>query len=550
MSCIKKDSLEDIQHDWTDCGKYYWDGLFNIVEFPKGMEFYHGSGLLAKYNIVLPFGRNSNYFNRETQIDKNKINGMTQIQLKQYYETFKDKHVDPIFLSHDISVALKYSGKSTDGKHKLKCKNCVFAFKLLENSKFIVLTDAYNLYKIYAMKDEFGLNEEEIKSMLSDYHLNTDLLEDPLKHCVEPKCTNMTNKYILKFNRTSPRKTEYVFLAKMTNILKTYNKGQYAGVFHNYTYKKKKKLPRWAEIITATPFKYFKRDYHDKHDWQYRVKADPPIKAVISQMEKYKTFNIKYHSGNLYEHSNWVALFLEQTVFHPQTIKITKYLFPDITDKRMKTLFDTVVLAGFLHDIGKSCDLDYYYYDKEKHAEFGGDLILGIKPCVLKEKSKENGKCACVQKININSILKKYGMDEYNIKLIALLIYGHHIFGNLMKNTEQSKIPHLYINKIKHLAKKIFKNTISDNDIAFMILCSIKLSFADVKGANPFPNEEVTYNKEYEMKNKKGKFSFIANTGKIHSGSSISPFVKFKYDTEGMKIIKRILRKILPAKLT
>ena len=115
---------------------------------------------------------------------------------------------------------------------------------------------------------------------------------------------------------------------------------------------------------------------------------------------------------------------------------------------------------------------------------------------------------------------------------------------------EQSKIPHLYINKIKHLAKKIFKNTISDNDIAFMILCSIKLSFADVKGANPFPNEEVTYNKEYEMKNKKGKFSFIANTGKIHSGSSISPFVKFKYDTEGMKIIKRILRKILPAKLT
>ena len=47
--------------DFLSCGKYYFDGNYNVVTFEAGMTFYHGSARLANNLFAYPVG--INYFN-------------------------------------------------------------------------------------------------------------------------------------------------------------------------------------------------------------------------------------------------------------------------------------------------------------------------------------------------------------------------------------------------------------------------------------------------------------------------------------------------------
>lgn len=42
--------------NYFSCGTYYFDGEYQVVKFPKGMQLYHGSGALANANVEYPAG--------------------------------------------------------------------------------------------------------------------------------------------------------------------------------------------------------------------------------------------------------------------------------------------------------------------------------------------------------------------------------------------------------------------------------------------------------------------------------------------------------------
>ena len=46
-----------IQRTLFDCGKYSWDGIFNIVTLPENMSIYHGGGAAADNLAFIPLGR-------------------------------------------------------------------------------------------------------------------------------------------------------------------------------------------------------------------------------------------------------------------------------------------------------------------------------------------------------------------------------------------------------------------------------------------------------------------------------------------------------------
>ena len=118
-----------------DCGEYFFDGIFNVIRFPKGMQVYHGSSILANGVIEFPVG--IDYYNDIKINDKKyrqkdlSIIGTTTEEIEEIISN--NYAISPSWYG-DVDTAQMYSITSSDKFTKIISDRYVMAYELKEDS--------------------------------------------------------------------------------------------------------------------------------------------------------------------------------------------------------------------------------------------------------------------------------------------------------------------------------------------------------------------------------------------------------------------------------
>jgi|GEM_PF-5922899 hypothetical protein len=199
-------------------------------------------------------------------------------------------------------------------------------------------------------------------------------------------------------------------------------------------------------------------------------KASFSTHELVQDMKLYKTPTNLWHSGDLFEHSVWVA----QTIVKWFT---EKHPFVEGIDESNKKV---LVFAGFLHDIGKGGDQVYKYYTKPDHPQDGFNYLIGKKDYIV---SKNN------TRFDFKTWLKAQGFSDEEYRLITVLAGGHTLFGkNVLKPwRKKEKHPHeLFDDFVKNLellaSQACYNNGVVTEQFVRM---AVLISAADLYGMNP-----------------------------------------------------------------
>ena len=233
---------------------------------------------------------------------------------------------------------------------------------------------------------------------------------------------------------------------------------------------------------------------------------------LANDFQHYTTTNVNWHAGDLYAHSVWTALTLEQW------FEEKKFWIVDV-DSKYKNL---LIIAGYLHDIGKGGDGEKKYFTKPNHPQTGFQYLTQSKPYQLINSPIDN--------FDTSSYLNQLNFSETEQKIIAVLAGIHESFGlNVMAK----------VNNYTSIEKrnKIYKEFLQDIDALCkeasipldkqILIMSIAINAADVKAA-----QEVVYDSKL--------FVFPEVVEKKHTGGN--PYQTFKFDTKGKIIYNELLK--------
>ena len=129
---------------------------------------------------------------------------------------------------------------------------------------------------------------------------------------------------------------------------------------------------------------------------------------ILADMEKYKTTNSDFHSGDVIQHSIWSALYMN-------LFKIQSGIVKDIPKKYRYLM----VVAAVLHDIGKCGDNVFTFFDKPAHPEIGGYYF-------------EKGKYI---NIDLKQVIEEYDLKNH-YTTIYFLVRWHWMIGGIIKDFE------------------------------------------------------------------------------------------------------------------
>lgn len=244
------------------------------------------------------------------------------------------------------------------------------------------------------------------------------------------------------------------------------------------------------------------------------------LKALLENFKQYKTTNAHFHAGNLYEHSLWVAITVNEwfSAKNEWTEGLAEH------DKKIS------LVAALLHDVGKAGDLDFVYYTKPNHPQVGQAYILG------KEKFKIDG----TKSFNFDALFKAMHISDNEKRLISILVRAHHDLGEVLKKVSGPKKktlpddilhPHLdaYMHKLKAYAGYAGYTGPIDRRI---VRLAMLISAADVKGASPCDCMH-----EFSLDN----LAVSSSPKRVHSQAT-DKFHEFEYHTRGKHIRNEALR--------
>lgn len=523
-----------------DIGKFYFDGNFNVVELPKNLRLYHGSVNLAVANVEFPLGpyyvqTNPNILSNEEKKELKK-----DIPIKKKLEIINSKAKYSPAWYGDTEIAKKYSsfeGTIADAVG-IKCgSNCIFVYKLKSNGVFIDMTSAFNIHILLSTD---LLSDEEKKALRIDYKLSDTWTINDEANCKDKICNFSGYNPIKRFKaprmgRQSSRKTGYIIPAAICRIAKSLG---YAGYIFPKTPYFKDDVPtgsvRFAEVVFCYAPNYLVRVYSNKLDWQYSDDSiiNKELFKLVSDFKKYKTLNIDMHGGDLYEHSVWLALYLEQFIESGD---------PIVTGIS-KNMYKLLVFSGFLHDIGKAGDNKYIYYDKPNHPKIGFEYVTNEKPYYINNNV-----------INIVELLKEIGFNETEIKIIAVIIDRHWDFGMVIKNLVQKNDVNAIINYVKLFNQDLIDTkltNLSKEKQLEILSMLIAVSVADIKAMSPIRDVEkfrklsgiIKVDKNYKEEpgalNIKSKYLRISNVPQIHKGTNA--YHKFSFDKYAIPVKEMI----------
>lgn len=242
------------------------------------------------------------------------------------------------------------------------------------------------------------------------------------------------------------------------------------------------------------------------------------LQDLLEDIKYYQTTNTRFHAGNLYEHSLWVAITINEWFEHGEgwTHGLTAH------DRKLATL------GGLLHDIGKGGDLACTYYTKPDHPERGQKYLLGKENYVL-----------CSNKIfDFKKLFEKLGLSENDKKVVSILVGAHHMFGDLLQNLatvdlsvvqDDALRPYLdtFKKRLKTVAKRAdYKGPIDTRLIKLVLLVCV----ADIKGAQP-----CCCNHAFAV----GDCKVATSPAIVHTAAT-DKFEEFAYATRG-KMLKKII---------
>jgi hypothetical protein len=528
---------------WFDCGKYHFDGSFNVITFPKGMSLYHGSDVLAYYNVNLPIGRE--YF--DTSNNWIGADGIKFLK-SNASDAEKEKLIEekaPIGIGYygDQEVAQAYSRSSG------KCgTNCTFAFRLKQDATFVDLYDPFNIFVLIMLDPALTDQARQIlqkANSITDLHDFKDLQDtfgpgfinlpkdkyDQLQQAFSP-----FHRFIVKSERGSLRNPDYLVPKMLSaNLMKR----GYAGFCNPrspYITGKRIGGYRFAELVFGKDvMDYVERDFSNPFDWQYfdNKRLFGEIGKLIQDFKKYKTFNINFHQGDLYQHSVWTALFVQKQ-FRDRT-EWAQYIPPEY--------MNLCVITGFLHDIGKGGDLVFEFYDKPVHPQTGYDYIMGTKPYQLEKGGS----------LDIPRLLQNVNIPINFQPVVAFLVLSHWEFGDhirQMNGTNTDELAQKYVKTIQDIQVKTGISITDHNTNGILTAMSILIAVCDIMGSEAYMEpskfdelaKKLVSQSNLVVKDLNvvvDQYPYLTNRPKVHRGST--NYKNFDIQTKGLQLRKAIL---------
>jgi HD-GYP domain-containing protein (c-di-GMP phosphodiesterase class II) len=477
-----------IPMNYFSCGTYFFDGEFQVVKFPKGLQLYHGSAALANANVEFPAGLD--YYNPHTLGTFSNVNSkkLTEKLIKNQNESVEYANSKFFKISAgwfaDPKVAKTYSLQNKELANTCGEK-CIAVYELTDDAIFIILDNNFNIWRILNDQSVPEKAKNELKFMF-----NLDKIEAAFD---QQKFGEIDIK---RKRRRSYRHIDLPF----TEWLCSYITKDYAGYAANTAVEKGISYFH-LEFTFCEPMKWLKRNLMNSIDWQFNTyeKAEKIIQQFIQQMSYYKSTNVDFHAGNLLEHSIWSLLFAEQLVVN------SKYGSPSIdVQKKIATI-------AFIHDIGKMIvsetiqrKHDRIYYSIPNHPQIGGDYIRGKLELPLLDSTMN-----VIGNFDTRSLLKAFGLKNRDISFVSKIIDLHWEFGNYL-NRWKNEFDEITINK--------FIDKVGRNEPFIFFFALIIVSIADILASQPFGVNNLTS----ELNHHSRFFPFIKNVPKKYRGGNLS----------------------------
>ena len=466
----------EINRSYFDCGIYMFDGTFNVVVFPKGMTIYHGSPILANFDLKYPTGKNSGFYDDSAMGGGSIPINMSQSDLlataaasnnSVEYIVSKSFRIEPAWFG-DPGTAKSYNAESQVPGFEQSARNCngkcIYAFSLKEDSVFIILDDDFNIARIKEndgvtaqvkkhLNDMFNIgnqnlthkqrerNYTNLNISLAELQKSTTLPPGTKKYATEFLTTEMNainegahqklkNKIKYSKNRMSNREWDLPFASWMCeNVILPYKYAGFGASMQGSTHH----VEFHQEFIFCNPTKYLERNYDSPLDWQHRdySPANPEAKKYMKQLMLYKSTNVDFHAGNLIEHSIWSLLYSEHLI-RENVFTLTKYKPSD-----ENAMFRAIAFSAFIHDLGKMDPSDvnvkknvqqkfFVFFAVPDHPSIGMDYISGKKQLPLFNQNLEPE-----GNLDIVKFFADMGVDysKYNI-FVGMIILYHKVFGD------------------------------------------------------------------------------------------------------------------------
>jgi hypothetical protein len=502
--------------NYFSCGIYYFDGKYQVVKFPKGMQLYHGSAALANANVEYPAGIDfykTHQMGTRSNVNKQELQNDATEQPNQSvaYEISKFIKVKPAWLG-DPRTAKVYS---LQNKHfsQICGEKCVNAYQLKQDAVFLILDNNFNIWR---MLNNPNIPDQQKKQLRMMFSLENMLYADHADY-------EFGNIIIKNKKRRSYREFDLPFADWLCNYIPK----EYAGYAANNAVEQKQTFFH-LEFMFCNPFKWLKRDLSNKLDWQHKDMQGAPVEInnLLDQMALYKSTNVDFHAGNLLEHSIWSLLFAEQLV-----LNTPKYGIPDIETQRK------IAAIAFIHDIGKMAPNnprvtkrkhDCIYFSIPEHPIIGGDYIRGTQELPLLDNDMNR-----IGSFNIYGLLNELGFKQEDLPIVAKIIDLHWEFGNYLhkwQGFDDLKTVDDYIQHVGGLQETSFTYFYS----------LVNVSIADVLASQPYGVNNLTA----ELNHHSRFFPFISNVPKKYRGGNLADVTAEKRNAFAEKILDRVVEKL------
>ncbi len=175
------------------------------------------------------------------------------------------------------------------------------------------------------------------------------------------------------------------------------------------------------------------------------------------------------HAGHLWEHTVWVVKAMERFIY-------TKSKWIEGIDEQYWYL---MVVAAFLHDVGKAGDKQYTFHLKPCHPATGFQFLAGNEPFY---KSNES------EVMDFKSWLQENEISEKDREILLILVGMHQEFGSVLnriaKKPEDKKTAFaVFLERlISYCRQAGYRNGYPDE---LIIRMSIAICVADIEGMFP-----------------------------------------------------------------
>lgn len=358
----------------------------------------------------------------------------------------------------------------------------------------------------------------------------------------------------MKFTYRSKRviRLFFLFLMLQANLLSTETLNDKIQTLHRSFTNLKDKLIMLHKQLEEINKNLTPKSSTNSYDNLHAVNTEH-LEQLALDLKYYKTNNTQFHAGHLYEHSMWTAMVIDRWFEERDKNAVDSgEKASDWLDGITSEDRSTLVLAGFLHDVGKAANHNHYYqmtagnaqlntstphlkrypvyHTIITHPDDGFKFLKMITPynlSVIKKASrsyKDNFKNK--GRFYFDRMFQELGLSDEQIKIIQILTKVHWNFGGyLMIGSNPSQ----FLLELKKSIEEVdYNNKMIDLRI---LLLAIAIGAADVRGAQPEPRENFEDFKNRHTWFQANVFEYPTEHKQY---TAAKKFVLFNYTTRGL----------------